>query len=86
MVFLKDLRPGDEGVVAGFREGAGPWRSRLLAMGMTAGTAFKITGIAPLGDPVEVTVRGSRITLRKGEAEALLVRLPGSGGEEGGEA
>mgnify|MGYP000851007871 CR=1 FL=1 len=70
---LKDFRTGDSGTVIGFAENAGAWKSRLLSLGMTKGTSFKITNVAPLGDPVEVTVRGSRITLRKGEAEALLV-------------
>jgi ferrous iron transport protein A len=74
---LKDFRPGDEGMVTGFTEGAGAWKSRLLAMGMTKGTLFRVAGVAPLGDPVEVTVRGSRITLRKGEAGALLVQRTG---------
>ncbi len=70
---LGSFRPGETGVVSGFREGAGRWKSRLLAMGMTAGTSFRVMRVAPLGDPVEVTVRGSRLTLRKGEADALLV-------------
>jgi ferrous iron transport protein A len=73
MVRLKDLRPGDHGTVRGFREGAGEWKRKLLAMGMTVGTEFQVRTVAPLGDPVEVFVRGSRLTLRKGESDALVV-------------
>ncbi|ADK79325.1 FeoA family protein [Sediminispirochaeta smaragdinae] len=70
---LKEFRAGDNGTVIGFAPGSAQWKSRLLAMGMTVGTAFQVERVAPLGDPVEIMVRGSRITLRKGEAEALLV-------------
>lgn len=70
---LRDLSPGDKGRVKGYAADAGAWKSRLLAMGMTVGTDFQVHNVAPLGDPVELSVRGSRLSLRKGEAEALLV-------------
>lgn len=72
------FKSGDTGVVSGYASGAGAWKSRLLAMGMTVGTGFTVTNVAPLGDPVEITVRGSRLTLRKGEAQALLVEHRGN--------
>jgi ferrous iron transport protein A len=43
-------------------------------MGLTKGTEFTVLRIAPLGDPVEIEIRGFRLSLRKNEADALLVR------------
>lgn len=48
-------------------------KKKLLAMGFTPGTVFSVTRFAPLGDPVEIRVRKFALTLRKGEAMALLV-------------
>jgi ferrous iron transport protein A len=47
----------------------------LLAMGLTRGTEFKITRFAPLGDPIEIKLRGFSLTLRKEEASAILAEL-----------
>jgi len=44
-----------------------------LAMGLTPGTPFKVTRVAPLGDPVEIAVRGFKLTLRRDEAAAVRV-------------
>ena len=57
---------------------------RLLEMGLTPGEAISLLGYAPLGDPIEFSVRGYRITLRAVEAERILVEE--SGGRGGGEA
>ena len=73
METLFNFVPGDAGIVTGYATASGTWKSRLLAMGMTVGTEFTVANVAPLGDPVELSVRGSRLTLRKGEAKALLV-------------
>jgi ferrous iron transport protein A len=70
---LKDLSVGEAGRVTGFEEGARSYRKKLLAMGLTPGTAFTITRVAPLGDPVEIAVRGFKLILRKDEAAALRV-------------
>lgn len=48
--------------------GTGPLRQRILDMGLTKGTEVTIRKVAPLGDPLEVTVRGYELTLRKAEA------------------
>ncbi len=73
MVQLKDMKPGDKGRVIGYQKNSGPYRMRLLALGLTKGTEFEIRSIAPLGDPVEIIVRESRLTLRKAESDALIV-------------
>ncbi|MEJ2326793.1 MAG: FeoA family protein [Chromatiaceae bacterium] len=70
---LKDLSVGEAGRVTGFEEGARSYCMKPLAMGLTPGTAFTITRVAPLGDPVEIAVRGFKLSLRKDEAAALRV-------------
>ncbi len=49
-------------------------RPRLMEMGLLVGTAVEVVRFAPLGDPVEIKVRGYNLTLRKHEAEQILVR------------
>lgn len=49
------------------------YRQRLLALGLLPGTEFKLTRIAPLGDPVEIYVRGFFLTLRKNEASVIQI-------------
>ncbi len=70
---LKDLMPGDRGRVTGYEEGARAYRRKLLAMGLTPGIELQVVRVAPMGDPVEVRVRGTALSLRKGEAESLRV-------------
>jgi ferrous iron transport protein A len=49
-------------------------RGRLLEMGLVSGTALQLVRFAPLGDPVEIKVRGYHLTLRRHEAEQILVQ------------
>ena len=70
---LRDLAVGDTGRVIGFESGARAYREKLLAMGLTPGTEFKLIRLAPLGDPVEIRVRGAAVSLRRGEAALLRV-------------
>jgi len=70
---LKDLSIGDKGRVKGFNKQGRAYRKRLLAMGLTPGTEFSIVRFAPLGDPVEITLRGFSLTLRKDEADILSI-------------
>ncbi len=51
--------------------GSGSLRQRILDMGLTKGTEVRIRKVAPLGDPLEITVRGYELTLRKAEAERI---------------
>ncbi|MBQ2485560.1 MAG: ferrous iron transport protein A, partial [Candidatus Methanomethylophilus sp.] len=53
--------------------GEGPVRRHLLDMGITKGCEIYVRKVAPLGDPVEITVRGYELTLRKSEAEIVEV-------------
>ena len=54
-------------------------RSRLMEMGLLVGTRVELVRFAPLGDPVEIKVRGYHLTLRKHEAEQILVSSEGGG-------
>jgi len=68
-----NLGIGDLAKIIGFEPSGKPYRKKLLAMGLTPGTEFKITRFAPLGDPVEINLRGFSLTLRKDEAAVLQV-------------
>jgi len=70
---LKMLAVGDHGKIIGFDKSGKVYRKRLLAMGLTPGTEFTVTRFAPLGDPVEIKIRGFSLSLRKNEATVLLI-------------
>ena len=53
--------------------GEGPVKRRIMDMGITKGTDIYVRKVAPLGDPIEVTVRGFELSLRKDEAQNVLV-------------
>lgn len=53
--------------------GEGPVRRRIMDMGITKGVEIYVRKVAPLGDPVEVTVRGYELSLRKADAEMIVV-------------
>ncbi len=72
---LNNLAVGDTGKITGFDAAGKAYRKRLLAMGLTRGTEFKITRFAPLGDPIEIKLRGFSLTLRKEEAAFVLAEL-----------
>lgn len=72
MKTLKDAKPGDTVTVQKL-DGQGALRRRILDMGITKGTQVQVRKVAPLGDPVEVVVRGYELSLRKSEAETILV-------------
>ena len=54
-------------------EGEGATRRRIMDMGITRGAEIFVRKVAPLGDPVEITVRGYELSLRKADAEMILV-------------
>ncbi|HAG75289.1 MULTISPECIES: FeoA family protein [unclassified Thauera] len=72
-MMLKQLEVGDRAKVSGFAEADGAYRRKLLSMGLTPGAELQVVRVAPMGDPVEIRVRGFALTLRKGEADALTV-------------
>lgn len=73
MMGLKNLVSGDLAKIVGFEPTGKAYRKKLLAMGLTPGTEFSVTRFAPLGDPVEIRLRGFSLTLRKDEASVLQI-------------
>ena len=72
MKTLKEVRCGETVQVKKLK-GAGAVKRRMMDMGITKGTDIFVRKVAPLGDPIEVTVRGYELSLRKGDAENILV-------------
>ena len=75
---LGKLSVGTRGSVVGFDKEARAYRKRLMAMGLIPGTDFEVIRRAPLGDPMEISLRGYSLSLRKREADVVHVhRLSG---------
>jgi ferrous iron transport protein A len=70
---LREIAIGAKGRILGYESTNRCYKRRLLSMGLTPGTEFKIIRHAPLGDPTEIKVRGFSLTLRKDEADALCI-------------
>ena len=73
-VALHTLQPGDKGIIEQIKSSAAQIRQRLLEMGLTRGTVIELVRFAPMGDPIEIAVRGYRLSLRRVEAESILLR------------
>ena len=69
---LGDAKVGTTVVVTKI-EGDGAYKRRIMDMGITKGSELYIRKVAPLGDPVEITVRGYELSLRKADAEMIEV-------------
>ena len=72
MKTLKDIKIG-ETVVVKRLNGEGAVKRRIMDMGITKGTSVYVRKVAPLGDPIEVTVRGFELSLRKADASSIIV-------------
>ena len=72
---LANLTVGERGKICGFGLSA-ELRQRLLEMGLTKGAVCTLVRFAPLGDPLELEVRGYRLSLRKAEAEGVFIETP----------
>ncbi|HIP83456.1 MAG TPA: ferrous iron transport protein A [Desulfocapsa sulfexigens] len=70
---LVDISVGTTGRIAGFGKGKKEYRKKLLAMGLIKGTEFTVSRVAPMGDPVEIKIRGYNLSLRKDEAAIVAV-------------
>ncbi len=73
-ISLSGMSPGEGAVITGYRAGGKEYRRKLLSFGLTAGTKITLVKIAPMGDPVEISVRGYSLSLRKTEADVLELR------------
>lgn len=73
LIPLAEMKQGDQARICRVRQGDKVYRQRLLAMGLLPGTVLTLARIAPLGDPIEIVVRGVSLSLRKHEAAILLM-------------
>ena len=69
---LRDCHEGDRGVIRKLT-GSGSFRRRLMEMGFLPGTAVEIVKYAPLRDPIEFVIRGYHVSLRRNEAEKIIL-------------
>jgi len=72
MSTLKEIKCGQTVRVTKV-DGIGPVRRRIMEMGITRGCEIYLRKVAPLGDPIEVTVRGYELSLRRADAEMIIV-------------
>jgi Fe2+ transport system protein FeoA len=69
---LSDLHPGQEATVLQV-QAQGPVRRRLLEMGFIRGAHLRVEKLAPLGDPMELVIKGYHLSLRRDEGDCILV-------------
>lgn len=72
MITLRNIRIGSAGIVTAIR-GEGALRRRLLDMGITPNTKITVKKTAPMGDPLEISLRGYSLTIRLEDAENIIV-------------
>ena len=72
MKTLRDVKVGETATIAKLH-GEGALKRRIMDMGLTRGTEVLVRKVAPLGDPMELTVRGYELSVRKGDAELIEV-------------
>ena len=72
MKTLRDVKVGEKATISKLH-GEGALKRRIMDMGLTRGTEVFVRKVAPLGDPMELTVRGYELSVRKGDAELIEV-------------
>lgn len=72
MKTLRDVEVGGDATVVRLT-GEGPLKRRIMDMGLTKGVKVHVTKVAPLGDPIQLNVRGYDLSIRKSEAENVIV-------------
>lgn len=70
---VSELKIGYKARITALKGGEKTYRQRLIAMGLIPGTEFTVSRMAPLGDPIEILVRGFTLSLRKSEANILQI-------------
>ncbi len=78
---LDEMSKGETGLIKRV-EGEGRFRRRLFDMGVTPGAEVYLRKKAPLGDPIEITIRGYELSLRKAEANLVLVEVSERDGDK----
>lgn len=77
MATFNDMKVGDYAVIKNVA-GEGQLRKRMLDLGLTKGCRLQLIRKAPLGDPIEIELRGFRLTIRKSEAEIIDLDIQGA--------
>lgn len=70
---LEQVKPGETAILLELLTNSASYRLALYSMGLLPGTPIKVIRLAPLGDPMQIEVRGSQLTIRKSDARSLLV-------------
>ena len=73
MKTLKELHIGESGIIEHMKT-SGALRRRFMDMGITKGTEVKVIKIAPLGDPIEIEIRGYNLSVRKEDADKIEIK------------
>lgn len=77
-ITLNNIKAGSSAIVTGIAL-TGPLKRRLIDMGITPGVKIKIKKFAPLGDPIEIELRGYELSIRRSEAKNIFVKPCGKG-------
>jgi len=72
---LSNLKPGQQGKILKLDSSIGPIRRRLMDMGVIPGETVKVEKVAPMGDPIEITVKSYNLSLRKNEARGIEIEV-----------
>ncbi len=71
---IAKMKIGDRAEIVGYDVTDAGYRAKLLALGLTRGATIQLIGVAPMGDPVRLKVRGFELSLRKSEAASLVLK------------
>lgn len=74
---IDDLKIGQSGIIAQVG-GEGPLRLRFLDMGLIPGTCVRLQKVAPMGDPIQISLRGYELTIRREDARQITLRGEGT--------
>ncbi len=72
---LSNLKPGQQGKILKLESSIGSIRRRLMDMGIIPGEIIKVEKVAPMGDPIEITVKSYNLSLRKNEAKGIEIEV-----------
>lgn len=73
---ISDIRPGDKARVLGYNKiNQRPYLRKLMAHGLIPGVIFQVSRLAPLGDPIEILLKGCSLCIRKAEASLLNIEI-----------
>ncbi len=71
---ISSMKVGDKAEITGYNVTRAGYRAKLLALGLTRGATIQLMGVAPMGDPLRLKVRGFELSLRRSEASFLQLK------------